>query len=60
MNVLALDGALGGFSVAVASENRVVSSAQESGNVALERGLVLVQKVLEKPGFLPEDSIALP
>ena len=46
MNVLALDGALGGFSAAVASENRVASSAQESGNVALERGLVLVQKVL--------------
>jgi tRNA threonylcarbamoyladenosine biosynthesis protein TsaB len=46
LNVLALDGALGGFSAAVASENRVASSAQESGNVALERGLVLVQKVL--------------
>jgi tRNA threonylcarbamoyladenosine biosynthesis protein TsaB len=46
LNVLALDGALGGFSAAVASENRVTASAQESGNVALERGLVLVQKVL--------------
>jgi len=41
LNVLALDGALGGFSAAVASENRVASSAQESGNVALEHGLVL-------------------
>ncbi len=46
MNVLALDGALGGFSAAVASENRVASNAQESGNVALEHGLVLLQKVL--------------
>src|SRR5580658_3174025 len=46
LNVLALDGALGGFSAAVASENRVASSAQETGNVALERGLVLVQKAL--------------
>ncbi|MGA8797644.1 MAG: tRNA (adenosine(37)-N6)-threonylcarbamoyltransferase complex dimerization subunit type 1 TsaB, partial [Candidatus Cybelea sp.] len=51
MNVLALDGALGGFSAAVASENRVASSAQESGNVALERGLVLVQKVLDEAGM---------
>lgn len=46
MNVLALDGALGGFSAAVASENRVAASAQESGNVALEHGLVLLQKAL--------------
>jgi tRNA threonylcarbamoyladenosine biosynthesis protein TsaB len=46
LNVLALDGALGGFSAAVASEDRVVSSESESGNVALERGLVLLQKVL--------------
>lgn len=46
MNVLALDGALGGFSAAVASENRLAASAQETGNVALERGLGLVQSVL--------------
>jgi tRNA threonylcarbamoyladenosine biosynthesis protein TsaB len=46
LNVLALDGALGGFSAAVASENRVAASAQESGNVALEHGLVLLQKAL--------------
>jgi tRNA threonylcarbamoyladenosine biosynthesis protein TsaB len=50
LNVLALDGALGGFSAAVASENRVASSAQESGNVALEHGLVLLQKVLGEAG----------
>jgi tRNA threonylcarbamoyladenosine biosynthesis protein TsaB len=48
LNVLALDGALGGFSAAVASENRVASSAQESGNVALEHGLVLVRNVLSE------------
>jgi tRNA threonylcarbamoyladenosine biosynthesis protein TsaB len=46
LNVLALDGALGGFSAAVASENRVAASAQERGNVALEHGLVLLQKAL--------------
>ena len=51
MNVLALDGALGGFSAAVASENRVASSAEESGNVALEHGLVLLQKVLGEAGM---------
>jgi tRNA threonylcarbamoyladenosine biosynthesis protein TsaB len=53
LNVLALDGALGGFSAAVASENRVASSARESGNVALEHGLVLVQKVLAEAGMPP-------
>jgi tRNA threonylcarbamoyladenosine biosynthesis protein TsaB len=51
LNVLALDGALGGFSAAVVSENRVASSAQASGNVALERGLVLLQNVLGEAGM---------
>jgi tRNA threonylcarbamoyladenosine biosynthesis protein TsaB len=47
LNVLALDGALGGFSAAVACENQVAASVQETGNVALERGLVLLQSVLD-------------
>jgi len=47
LNVLALDGALGGFSAAVAWDNRVAASAAETGNVALERGLVILQSVLD-------------
>lgn len=50
MNVLALDGALGAFSAAVVSEHRVAACAHENGNVALERGLVMLQSVLGKAG----------
>jgi tRNA threonylcarbamoyl adenosine modification protein YeaZ len=48
LKVLALDGALGAFSVAVALENRIVAAASETGNVALERGLILMQRVLSE------------
>jgi tRNA threonylcarbamoyladenosine biosynthesis protein TsaB len=48
LNVLALDGALGAFSAAVARENTIAAAASETGNVALERGLVLVQQVLSE------------
>ncbi|MGP8100492.1 MAG: tRNA (adenosine(37)-N6)-threonylcarbamoyltransferase complex dimerization subunit type 1 TsaB [Candidatus Cybelea sp.] len=54
MNVLALDGALGGFSAAVACEYRVAAGVRETGNVALERGLVLVQSVLGEAGVPAE------
>jgi tRNA threonylcarbamoyladenosine biosynthesis protein TsaB len=46
MNVLALDGAFGAFSAAVASGAGVVASRSEPGNVALERGLHIVAEVL--------------
>ncbi|HEY6450813.1 MAG TPA: tRNA (adenosine(37)-N6)-threonylcarbamoyltransferase complex dimerization subunit type 1 TsaB [Candidatus Cybelea sp.] len=46
MNVLALDGALGAFSAAVATRGRVVASFREGGAIALERGLAIVQDVL--------------
>ena len=39
VNVLALDGALGAFSAAVAVDGAIVATKCESGNVALERGL---------------------
>ncbi len=58
MNVLALDGALGAFSAAVAVEDRVVSSAQEAGNVALERGLDLLRSVLDQAG-MPSEKLDL-
>ena len=41
MNVLALDGALGAFSAAVARDGGSSRRAARAGNVALERGLVL-------------------
>jgi tRNA threonylcarbamoyladenosine biosynthesis protein TsaB len=50
LNVLAVDGALGAFSAAVARADRVAARASEPGNVALERGLVLVQRVLGEAG----------
>ena len=54
MNVLALDGALGGFSAAVACEDRVAAGSREAGNIALERGLILVQRVLDEAGVPAE------
>lgn len=43
MNVLALDGALGSFSAAIACDGRIAASLSEPGNVALERGLAIVE-----------------
>ncbi|MGA8575181.1 MAG: tRNA (adenosine(37)-N6)-threonylcarbamoyltransferase complex dimerization subunit type 1 TsaB [Candidatus Cybelea sp.] len=54
MIVLALDGALAGFSTAVASGGRIVASRSESGNVALERGLAMVSGVLAQAQVAPQ------
>ena len=54
MNVLALDGALGAFSAAVACNGRLAASRWETGNVALERGLAIVQSVLDDAGHAPQ------
>jgi len=43
VNVLALDGALGAFSAAIARDGRIAASLSEPGNVALERGLAIVE-----------------
>lgn len=61
MNVLALDGALGSFSVAFAGDAGEHASAAIPGNVALERGLHLVATVLEGAAMRPErlDRIAV-
>ncbi len=53
MNVLALDGALGAFSAAVAARGRIVASCREGGAVALERGLAIVQDVLDGAHLTP-------
>ncbi len=55
MNVLAVDGALGGFSAAVARDGAVAGQSFESGNVALERGLSAVSAALRDAGRLPAE-----
>jgi tRNA threonylcarbamoyladenosine biosynthesis protein TsaB len=47
VNVLALDGALGAFSAAVSRDDSIVAARSEAGSVALERGLTVVESVLE-------------
>ncbi|HEX3369015.1 MAG TPA: tRNA (adenosine(37)-N6)-threonylcarbamoyltransferase complex dimerization subunit type 1 TsaB [Candidatus Cybelea sp.] len=51
MNVLALDGALGLFSAAAACDDRIAGCAQQSGNIALERGLYIVRQALDEAGL---------
>lgn len=53
MNVLALDGALGAFSTAVGTRGRIVASRCEGGAIALERGLAMVQEVLDGAHVAP-------
>jgi tRNA threonylcarbamoyladenosine biosynthesis protein TsaB len=53
VNVLALDGALGVFSAAVARDDSISAAQSEAGSVALERGLTLVESVLEATRLEP-------
>lgn len=53
MNVLAIEGALGGFSAAIARDRQIAACTAESGNVALERGLLMVQAALERANLSP-------
>lgn len=48
MNVLALDGALGRFSTAISRDEQIAACFTESGSIALERGLALVEAALEQ------------
>ena len=61
MIVLGLDGALGGFSAAVACDGDVVAARALDGNVALEAGLGTVAAVLREAGVAPRalDRIAV-
>ncbi len=54
MIVLALDGALGAFSAAVADGDRIVASRSEAGAIALEHGLAMVAGVLADANLRPE------
>ena len=46
MNVLGIDGALDGFSVAIACDEEIVAVREASGNVALENGLTMVRDAM--------------
>jgi len=61
MNVLAIDGALGAFSAAIASDGQIVAARAESGSVALERGLALVEGALADSQLSPSqiDRLAI-
>ncbi len=48
MNVLAIDGALGAFSAAIARDGEILDARCENGQIALERGLRLVGELLER------------
>ena len=50
MNVLGIEGALGGFSAAIARNDAIVSAASLEGNVALEAGLSAVHGVMQSAG----------
>ncbi len=54
MIVLALDGALGAFSTALARGGRIVASRSEAGNVALERGLAATSEMLAQARVAPQ------
>ncbi len=54
MIVLALDGALGTFSTAVARDGQIAASRDEAGAIALERGLLLVSEVLADARVAPQ------
>jgi tRNA threonylcarbamoyl adenosine modification protein YeaZ len=53
VKLLAIDGALGAFSAAIAVDGAIVATRSENGNVALERGLILIDQVLAEAGLAP-------
>ncbi|MBV8149895.1 MAG: tRNA (adenosine(37)-N6)-threonylcarbamoyltransferase complex dimerization subunit type 1 TsaB [Candidatus Eremiobacteraeota bacterium] len=61
MIVLGIDGALGAFSVSLASNGAVVASDSKDGAVALEAGLAMVADILARAEFAPPaiDRIAV-
>ncbi len=50
MTILALEGALGGFSAAIARDGEISAARALAGNVALERGLSCVSEVMRNAG----------
>ncbi len=54
MRILAIDGALGGFSSALAVDGEIVAARSENGNIALELGLSMLGEVLSRAGVSPD------
>jgi tRNA threonylcarbamoyladenosine biosynthesis protein TsaB len=61
MIVLGIDGALGGFSVAVVRDGNVLAAQELAANLALERGLTAVSSALRQSSVSPKtlDKIAV-
>ena len=57
--ILAIDGALGGFSVAVLAPGSEPLCEKLEGNVALESGIGLIEAALAKAGLEPADLARL-
>lgn len=55
MRILALEGALGAFSVAIADDRDVLAHREENGRRALEAGLALVASALHEARLTPAD-----
>lgn len=55
MIALAIDAARGGFSTAVAQDDRIVATRTLPGNQALERGLEALAQTLSEAGIAPEE-----
>ncbi len=54
MKILAIDGALGGFSSALAVDGEIAAARHEKGNVALELGLAMLGEVMLQAGVSPD------
>jgi tRNA threonylcarbamoyl adenosine modification protein YeaZ len=61
VTVLALEGALGAFSAAVARDGVILAAQARTGNIALEAGLSIVSDVMAQAGVEPRglDRIAV-
>lgn len=55
MNVLGIDGALGGFSVALRAGGGTIAARREAGNVALEKGLTIVRDAMGDAAISPTE-----
>ncbi|MBV8067820.1 MAG: tRNA (adenosine(37)-N6)-threonylcarbamoyltransferase complex dimerization subunit type 1 TsaB [Candidatus Eremiobacteraeota bacterium] len=59
MTVLAVDGALGAFSAAIARDGQIVAADCEAGAIALERGLAMIESVLHRGHVAPAQIVRL-
>ena len=55
MNILAMDGAFGGFSVAILQAGELIAHQRVDGNVAVEAGLPLVLEAMREAALAPTE-----